>query len=72
MFEHEREVERYNPVIEDTQSIDQGDANVTAVGHFAPYRTHYLRARNQQETRIDGGVAIAQDLQELATFVNVK
>ena len=44
VFEKGRIVERHNPVINDTQSIDQNASNVTALGHFAPYRTHYLRA----------------------------
>ncbi|WP_045856492.1 alpha/beta fold hydrolase [Teredinibacter purpureus] len=42
MFEREREVERFNPVLQQPYVIDQGKANVTAVGHFDIFRTHYL------------------------------
>ena len=43
-FEKGRVVERTNPVTHQTERIDQREANVAAVGHFEPFRTHYLRA----------------------------
>jgi len=42
IFEIEREVTRPNAVSGEDETIDQGDGNITAVGHFKPYRTHYL------------------------------
>ncbi|MCP3919384.1 MAG: alpha/beta fold hydrolase [bacterium] len=42
LFEKERIVERPNGYYGETELIDQGAANVRAVGHFAPYRTHTL------------------------------
>ncbi len=33
---------RRNAVTQKEESIDQSDANITAVGHFVPYRTHRL------------------------------
>lgn len=44
LFEKEREATRYNPVIKQEEIIDQGMANVAAIGHFDDYKTHYLRA----------------------------
>ncbi len=44
LFEKERVMVRHNGTTGEDESIDEGRANVTAVGHFEPYRTHYLRA----------------------------
>ena len=44
MFEKERTVTRRNGTTGEQEAIDQGRANTRAVGHFEPYRTHYLRA----------------------------
>jgi pimeloyl-ACP methyl ester carboxylesterase len=41
-FEKHREVRRNNPVNNSIQNISQRDADVDAVGHFEPYRTHTL------------------------------
>lgn len=49
LFQKEREVQRYNPVKKNEESIDQGKANVTAIGHFNDYVTHYLRADDSKE-----------------------
>ena len=43
-FEKERTVTRKNGVTGMEEQIDEGAANITAVGHFDPYKTHYLRA----------------------------
>lgn len=42
MFEKERNVERWNATTKQPETIDEGAANVTALGHFTPYRTHWL------------------------------
>ncbi len=44
MFEAERVSQHTNPVTGAVEYIDQDAANITALGHFVPYRTHYLRA----------------------------
>ncbi len=45
-FEKDRHVQRQNPVSGAGETIDQGDANITAVGHFDGYKTHYLKAED--------------------------
>ncbi|GAB4265821.1 MAG: hypothetical protein Kow0092_18400 [Deferrisomatales bacterium] len=47
LFEKERVAERPNGVTGEMERINQKAANVTAVGHFEPYRTHYLRAAGE-------------------------
>jgi hypothetical protein len=42
VFQKERHVQRWNATTERWETIDEEEANVTAVGHFAPYRTHWL------------------------------
>jgi len=44
-FEKERDMTRRNGVTGEDETIDQGRANTRAVGHFEPYRTHYLSSR---------------------------
>jgi hypothetical protein len=46
-FEKHREETRKNGVTGEDEVIDQQKANITAVGHFDPYRTHYLRAAGE-------------------------
>lgn len=41
-FEKEREIKRRNAVTREIETIDEDEANVAAVGHFTPYRTHRL------------------------------
>jgi len=41
-FENSRERKRWNAVTRISESVDESDLNVTAVGHFEPYRTHRL------------------------------
>lgn len=41
-FEKTHDMQRWNQTLRATQTISQGDANVAAVGHFEPYRTHRL------------------------------
>lgn len=42
-FEKHRLQIRKNGVTGEDEEIDQQEANITAVGHFEPYRTHWLR-----------------------------
>ncbi len=44
LFETHRKTERPNPVTGEAVTLDQQAANMTAVGHYAPYRTHTLKA----------------------------
>ncbi len=44
LFEKERTMTRKNGATGEKETIDEGKANITAVGHFEPYRTHALRA----------------------------
>jgi len=43
-FEKERTQLRRNPISQQIERIRERDTNITAVGHFAPYRTHMLQA----------------------------
>ena len=43
-FEKTAKVARMNPISKTPQEIDEKDTNVVAIGHYDPYRTHYLRA----------------------------
>jgi hypothetical protein len=45
-FEKERKTDRYNPISNKNETIDEHDTNVEAVGHYAPYQTHYLMAND--------------------------
>jgi hypothetical protein len=47
-FEKHRKEARRNGVTGEEEMIDQRRANITAVGHFAPYRTHDLRATDEE------------------------
>jgi hypothetical protein len=44
VFEKTRDVTRYNPITKKDQVVSQGKSNVTALGHFDAYKTHYLKA----------------------------
>lgn len=66
LFETERDAQRFNPVLGENETIDQGSANVTALGHFDPYLTHYLRARDTFADREQDGVDLSAEVQ---TFV---
>lgn len=46
-FEKHRKETRRNAVTRQDEVIDQQKANITAVGHFEPYRTHYLGAAGE-------------------------
>jgi hypothetical protein len=42
LFERDRHIKRKNAQTGKNENIHEGEANVTAVGHFEPYRTHKL------------------------------
>jgi hypothetical protein len=50
LFEKTHVMERHNPVTKDNERVDGDAANITAIGHFAPYRTHTLRANDERES----------------------
>ncbi|WP_404365550.1 hypothetical protein [Marinobacter sp.] len=66
LFETERDAQRFNPVLGENETIDQGSANMTALGHFGPYLTHYLRAT---DTFADREQATFDPSAEVQTFV---
>ncbi|MCU7810825.1 MAG: esterase [Candidatus Thiodiazotropha sp. (ex Notomyrtea botanica)] len=45
LFENYRVTDRANPVNDAEVKIDQREANIQAVGHYQPYRTHTLKAK---------------------------
>lgn len=42
LFEKTHETPRWNAAVRHEESIEEGESNVSAVGHFEPYRTHRL------------------------------
>ncbi len=50
LFESEREISRHNATSRVKEVFDESSLNVTAVGHFSPYRTHYLYATEESPT----------------------
>lgn len=48
-FEKTRERQRWNAVTHQQETVDESEANVAAVGHFKPYRTHRLYPLSEQE-----------------------
>jgi len=63
LFETERDAERFNPVLGYNETIDQGSANVTALGHFEPYLTHYLRANDTSADREQASFDLSSEVQ---------
>jgi len=59
-FEKERQESRPNPISHQDDVIDEGKANIDAVGHFQPYRTHYLRATSDNPAQIAAATADAR------------
>lgn len=49
IFEKEATINRTNGVTGKEEAIDEGEANITAVGHFESYKTHELRATQTLE-----------------------
>jgi hypothetical protein len=54
-FEKQRMMERDNPVTGSQEHIDEHQADVDAVGHFEPYRTHTLSAVPRTSTVATAG-----------------
>ncbi|HHM05024.1 MAG TPA: esterase [Gammaproteobacteria bacterium] len=69
LFEKEHEASRKNGLTGKRETIDQGRANVTAVGHFAPYQTHRLSATATVGREALAPVAMAEDLKLLFNTV---
>jgi hypothetical protein len=65
LFESERDVERKNGFTQKTETIDQGSANVTAVGHFKPYRTHTLKRKGEVERGAIAVPSVEEDIQDM-------
>jgi len=63
LFETERDAERFNPVLGENETIDQGSTNVTALGHFDPYMTHYLRATDTLANREQASFDVSAEVQ---------
>jgi pimeloyl-ACP methyl ester carboxylesterase len=61
-FEKHRETARPNGVTGDDEMIDQRKANITAVGHFDPYRTHYLGAADEPQTEAADQASVESSL----------
>lgn len=51
-FEANRVMTRYNPTTDLSEQVNQKQASVTAVGHFANYQTHTLKPISGQEIRV--------------------
>lgn len=58
LFEKTRDMQRENGVTGSTETISQHDANITAVGHFDPYMTHKLRAKEAQRQGPDSELSV--------------
>jgi hypothetical protein len=54
-FEKERAINRVNPISKATESVDEHDTNVTAIGHYRTYQTHYLKATDTKLDLVPGG-----------------
>lgn len=66
LFDKHREVVRNNAVTGESEVIHQRQANVTAVGHFDPYKTHDLRATGQAPLAAQEKSPIAAEVQRFA------
>lgn len=47
LFDTEREITRWNATTRKNDVIDESALNVTALGHFMPYKTHYLHTSEE-------------------------
>jgi hypothetical protein len=65
LFENDHDMMRLNATTKATETIDGGSANVTAIGHFGPYRTHTLFP---SDTRSRAEVALAEPEQVASVF----
>jgi pimeloyl-ACP methyl ester carboxylesterase len=65
LFENDHDMMRLNATTKATETIDGGSANVTAIGHFGPYRTHTLVP---SDSRSRAEVAPAEPEQAASVF----
>jgi hypothetical protein len=63
LFETTRDRERWNAVTRKQETINESDANIAAVGHFKPYRTHRLYPLNDQERAQLKALSTAESVQ---------
>jgi hypothetical protein len=70
LFEKEHAMVRRNAVTKRDETIDGKDANVTAIGHFEPYRTHTLSATTQAPQPQADAAAEAEQTAETALSVS--
>jgi len=68
MFENERDIKRRNAVTRTEEIVSEADANVTAIGHFEPYRTHFLRPSAADSS--SNTTTLLSNLQLFATIRN--
>ena len=67
LFENTRDnVKRFNAVTRKDETIDEGDATETAVGHFEPYRTHRLYPVGKSERAQLKAMSVEQSMQLFA------
>ncbi len=64
IFEKDHDRQRRNEVTNQTETISEHDANIIAVGHFTPYRTHRLYP-NTERTREELKAASVADSIEM-------
>ena len=76
LFEKDRDIKRKNAVTKQEEFIDEGKADVTAVGHFEPYRTHKLYPSNEvardKITELSSSESIRSVLQASSAWENDK
>ena len=70
LFEKEHAMVRHNAVTKRDEAINGKAANLTAVGHFEPYRTHTLTAIAAQPRQQASAVAEAKQTAEAALSVS--
>lgn len=63
LFENTHDVSRRNAVTHSQETISEGKANVTAVGHFLPYRTHQLYPTTGANTAATGEASRSERIQ---------
>lgn len=66
LFEKEHARQRVNAVTGHLETIDEHDANISAVGHFEPYRTHSLYPKSERKREELKATTAAESLQ---TFI---
>ncbi len=62
-FEKHRKETRKNAVTGEDEIIDQEKSNIIAVGHFEPYRTHYLSAAGEAGADLPGPPSVEASVQ---------